>query len=165
MGVCLRYMKEESVAQDVLQESFIRIFTNIKHYNKTGSFEAWLRRIVVTSALMELRKTRKQAFKVELESNHSDQLNENAPVEIKLDEADILEMINRLPDHYRLIFNLYIIEGFTHAEIADMLDIKESTSRTKLTRARIKMQEIYLEHVEMMNTRTGSKSKEVFKIS
>jgi RNA polymerase sigma factor (sigma-70 family) len=165
MGICLRYMKDETTAKDVLQESFIRIFQNIGKYKKTGSFEAWLSRITVTSALMELRKKRKLPFHVELEQNHVEELKENVTAEMTLNKEDILEMIHELPDHYRLIFNLYVIEGYTHGEIATLLEIGESTSRTKLTRARQKMQEIYQRRSELKKRTKIEDRKEISRIS
>jgi RNA polymerase sigma-70 factor (ECF subfamily) len=165
MGVCLRYMEDEAAAKDVLQESFIRIFHNMDKYVKKGSFEAWLTRIAVTSALMELRKNKRFPFHVELEANHGNAIRENVHAETTLNEEDILAMIHELPEHYRVIFNLYVIEGFTHAEIADLLEIGESTSRTKLTRARQKMQEIYHKRNALIAQVPDEKIKEKYRIS
>lgn len=165
MGVCLRYMEDEASAKDVLQESFIRIFQNMEKYVEQGSFEAWLSRITVTSALMELRKKKRLPFHVELEANHLHEWRENVKAEIKLNEEDILEMIHELPEHYRVIFNLYVIEGFTHAEIATLLEIRESTSRTKLTRARQKMQEIYNRKSAPLKGILPEEKKEISRIS
>ncbi len=153
MGICLRYMHEEFAAEDVLQESFIRIFKSISSYKSTGSFEAWLSKITVRSALITLRKNKKLSFHLELNNNHEKHY-ENAGIEIELDEADIIKMIGKLPEHYRIIFNMYVIEEFSHKEISELLEIPESTSRTKLTRARRKMQKIYLE--------TSEKKKEIY---
>jgi RNA polymerase sigma factor (sigma-70 family) len=165
MGVCLRYMEDEAAAKDVLQESFIRIFQNMEKYVEKGSFEAWLTRITITSALMELRKKKRLPFHVELEANHIEEWRENVHAEIKLNEEDILEMIHELPDHYRVIFNLYVIEGLTHAEIANLLEIGESTSRTKLTRARQKMQEIYSRRSAPLKGIEAEEKKEISRIS
>lgn len=144
MGICLRYMGDRAAAEDVLQESFIRVFKSISKYKKTGSFEAWLSRITVTTALMELRKNKKRSFEAELDPGINGKHGQEAFVEIKMNEADILEMMDELPESYRIIFNLFVIEGYNHQEISTLLEIKESTSRTKLTRARRKMQEIYI---------------------
>jgi len=151
MGICLRYMKDEFAAKDVLQESFIKIFEGISRYENTGSFEAWLCKITVRCALMTLRKQKKFLLHAELNNTH-EEIYQDAEVEVDLDEADILEMIKQLPDHYRIIFNMYVIEGYNHAEISELLNIPESTSRTKLTRARRKMQEIYIKTMDNAQT-------------
>ena len=156
MAVCQRYISDEFTAKDVLQESFIRIFKNIGKYQEKGSFEAWLRRIVITSALMEIRKQKRDPFKSNLGMEQSQLLDQHAEVDLSLNESDILAMIHELPEHYRVIFNLYVIEGYNHKEIAALLDIGESTSRTKLTRARVKMQEIYRKKV---NWKENKKNK------
>lgn len=143
-GICLRYMKDEDDAKDVLQEGFIKIFKKIESYKPTGSFEAWLSKVVVNQSLMELRKKKKQFLIIESEILSIDQI-DNFDIEIELEEMDILEMLWELPDHYRIILNLAIIEGYSHEEISEMLKINVSTSRTKLGRARKKLQEIYLE--------------------
>lgn len=162
MGVCLRYMKDEFAAKDVLQESFIKIFEGISKYENTGSFEAWLSKITVRCALMTLRKQKKFLLHTEL-NNYREEIYQDAEVEMELDEADILEMIGELPDHYRIIFNMYVIESYNHAEISELLNIPESTSRTKLTRARKKMQEIYIK--AMKNTGITKKQPGDLKIS
>ena len=146
-GICLRYLGDEFEANDALQECFIKIFRNISLYEQTGSFEGWISRIAVNTSLMALRK-RKNRMRFleplkEIEDGFIDSI-----VESDLNEMEIIGMLKKLPDHYRVIFNLAIIEGFSHSEIAKKLDIPESTSRTKLTRARKKMQEIYLKEMK-----------------
>jgi RNA polymerase sigma-70 factor (ECF subfamily) len=145
MGICLRYMQNEFAAKDVLQDCFIRIFENITNYKPTGSFEAWISKIAVTSSLMALRKKKNGFAYLETVQEERTYLPE---IDLELNEEDILKMILRLPEHYRIVFNMSIIEGYSHAEIADILEINESTSRTKLTRARKMMQEIYLTTIE-----------------
>jgi len=165
MGICLRYMKDEFEAKDVLQDSFIKIFHSISAYQNTGSFEAWLSRIAVTKCLMQLRKNKKQNFHIDYNSNNSTDIHQEAKIEIKLNEEDILEMLKELPDHYRIIFNLYVIEGYSHSEIAELLEIPESTSRTKLTRARRKMQEIYKKRSDSTGNTAKNELSEISKIS
>ena len=145
-------MQDESSAKDVLQDSFIKIFNNIENYKPMGSFEAWLVRITVTTSLMALRK-KKNGYSF-LESFDVDNWYYEPDIELELNEEDILKMIQKLPDHYRVIFNLYVIEGYNHREIAKLLKIPESTSRTKLTRARKKMQEIYNKEVQDLKIET-----------
>ena len=144
-GVCLRYMQDEDEAKDVLQDSFVKIFKNIDKYKPVGSFESWLVRITITTSLMALRK-KKNGFSY-LDAVENDNWYVEPVVEQVLNEEDILNMILKLPYHYRIIFNLYVIDGYSQREIAELLQIKDSTVRTKLTRARKKMQEIYLQEI------------------
>lgn len=146
-GICLRYMGDEFEAKDVLQESFIKIFKNISKYEQTGSFEGWMSKIAVNSSLMALRKNKNHIAYLEPIQETIDAY--DTEIEDKLNENDIVEMIKKLPNHYRTIFNLAIIEGYKHSEIASLLNITESTSRTKLTRARKKMQDIYLKEMNL----------------
>ena len=134
MTVCRRYTPDESLAKDILQESLIRIFKNIDSYQHRGSFEAWMRKITVNCALHWLRKTY-----LERETQVAEfQTQEAIQPEIwdKLDTEDIIALIQQLPDGFRTVFNLYFIEGYSHKEIAELLQITESTSRSQLTRAR-----------------------------
>jgi len=143
LGICLRYMNDEFEAKDVLQECFIKIFKNISKYEAIGSFEGWMSKIAVRSSLIALRKNKNNLIYLE-PINKNIEWSYDSDTEFNLNEEDILKMIQKLPEHYRIVFNMSIIEGYTHAEIANLLNIPESTSRTKLTRARKKMQEIYL---------------------
>ena len=141
----MRYMKDEAPAKDALQECFITIFRNIQKYKAIGSFEGWLKRIAVTSSLKELRKKNKNLSSLTM--IYEDQLEEMSeqPVAIQNMEAkDVLDKINELPDEYRIIFNMYIIEGLSYAEIAELLDMKEASCRMRLSRARKKMHSILL---------------------
>jgi len=158
MGICLRYMNNEFDANDVLQESFIRIFKNIGNYKSNGSFEGWISKITVRSALIALRKRKSGIRFLEQVSNNEEKTYE-AEIEVNLNEEDILLMIQKLPEHYRIIFNMSVIEGYNHAEIAKLLNIPEGTSRTKLTRARKKLQEIYLKEMDDIELVSISKKR------
>lgn len=152
MGISVRYMRNTEVAKDVLQDSFIQIFKHISSFESIGSFEGWISKIVVRTALMAIRKNKNNI--VFLEPTITDNLNDKSiNIENELDENDILRMIKKLPEHYRIIFNLYIIEGYSHAEIGELMGISESTSRTKLTRARKKMKLIYAETMDGPKTK------------
>lgn len=133
-GVCLRYARNTSDAADILQEGFVKVYTKLGQFGHQGSFEGWIRRIMVNTAL---RAYQKQRF--EQESFGYERLPES-PVDpdaiSALSEAELLSLIRELPDGYRAVFNLVAIEGFSHAEAADMLGIQESTSRSQLTKAR-----------------------------
>jgi RNA polymerase sigma-70 factor (ECF subfamily) len=133
-GVCLRYARNSSDAADILQEGFLKVYTKLEQYGHQGSFEGWIRRIMVNTALRAYQKQR-----YEQESFGYEHLPES-PVDpdaiSALGEAELLAMIRELPDGYRAVFNLVAIEGFSHAEAGEMLGIQESTSRSQLTKAR-----------------------------
>ena len=134
MTVCRRYITDQSSAKDVLQESFIRIFSNIKQYKSTGSFEAWMRTITIRCALSWLKKRAAKKETVIADINVT--LSVKPAVFAQMETEAIIEVIQTLPEHFRAVFNLNIIEGYSHKEIAKLLNIKESTSRAQLTRAR-----------------------------
>ena len=135
LAVCRRYTRHRMEAEDVLQDAFIKVFDNIDNFQFKGSFEAWIRRIVINTALKNYQRKRFQQERMGLEMEAID-----LPIEpsifAHLHEEALLELIAQLPDGYRVVFNLYAIEGYSHKEIAEMLSIKESTSRTQLLKAR-----------------------------
>lgn len=138
-GVCLRYAGDKQDAEDVLQEGFIKVFKSIRKYRSEGSLEGWIRRIMVNTAL-ELHRKRSKMYPVaELEAGYA--ADSGHDLVASMGEAEILEMIQALPDGYRTIFNMYAIEGYSHREIANMLDISEGTSKSQLARARRALQE------------------------
>ena len=146
MSVCMRYARNRAEAEDILQEGFIRVFDNISKFRFQGSFEGWVRRIMVNSALKFYSK---KAFKQEfpgIESYHEQST--DPVIYSQLSEQELLNMVAELPDGYRLVFNLYIIEGYSHKEIGKMLKIGESTSRSQLTKARKMLQQKVLASVE-----------------
>jgi len=143
MGICIRYLQNEFEAKDAVQETFIKVFQNIENYKTTGNFSGWLRKIAINTSLVALRKKR-NGFAFLENTGLDEEWKYEAEIEIELNEQDILNMIQSLPEHYRIIFNLALIEGYSHVEIAKLLGIQESTSRSKLTRARKKLQIIYL---------------------
>ena len=137
--VCIRYAGDREVAQDILQDGFITLFTKLDDYKGDGSFEGWARRIFVTTALMYLRK--KDALKMsdDLEAARGMKA-ETVTQTQSLGYKELMELIMTLPPGFRTVFNLYAIEGYSHKEIGDMLGISETTSRTQLSRARIWLQ-------------------------
>ncbi len=142
-AVCLRYARHRMEAEDILQDAFIRIFDSIAQFQFKGSFEGWIRRIVVNTAL---KKYQKKSFKDECIGIDEDfNLSLEPSVYADLHEEELLNLIAALPEGYRLVFNLYAIEGYSHAEIAMMLGIDESTSRTQLLKARRTLQEKIVE--------------------
>jgi RNA polymerase sigma-70 factor (ECF subfamily) len=139
MTVCRRYARDEAMAKDVLQETLIRIFQNIGKYEHTGSFEGWMRRIAVRRSLQWLEKS---SFQHELQPvAMPDEKLIEPTIYSQLGAEEIMALLKELPDGFRAVFNLNIIEGYTHKEIAELLGITESTSRSQLTRARKLLQE------------------------
>jgi RNA polymerase sigma-70 factor (ECF subfamily) len=136
-GVCLRYYPNPHIASDILQDGFIKIFENIKSFRFEGSFEGWVRRIMVNTAL-EYHRKRSDDVKVEL---NSELLFVNEVSCLENDYKLLLEIVAGLPQQYRLVFNLYAIEGYSHAEIATLLSISESTSKSNYSRARALLRE------------------------
>jgi RNA polymerase sigma-70 factor (ECF subfamily) len=134
-GVCLRYSDNEEDAKDLLQESFIKIFKNLKQYQHNGSFEGWMRKIVVNTALERFRKTRRSLAIESEDYMNTLQLDYEHVLE-ELGYKDLMRMVQELSDQYRVVFNLYVIEGYTHKEIGQKLNIGEGTSKSNLSRAR-----------------------------
>jgi RNA polymerase sigma-70 factor (ECF subfamily) len=146
-GICVRYVNERETARDILHEGFIKVYTKIDSYSGAGSFEGWMKRIFVTSALEYLRATR--MFKSKINLNDYDETISNFDESIveKISAEEIIRCVNELPVGFKTVFNLYAVEGYSHAEIAQMLNIKESSSRSQFARARYllqtKIQELY----------------------
>jgi len=138
MTVCLRYAVDSMEAEDMLQEGFIRVFNHLHQFKFEGSFEGWMRRIVVNVCLKNIQK-RKISFKeIEIENNNQPQIAPYTYSSIGQDE--LIKLISKLPDGYRMVFNLNVIEGFSHEEIAVLLGIQPSTSRSQLVKARKMLQ-------------------------
>jgi len=140
LAVCVRYVTNRGEAEEVLMDGFMRIFERIDQYKGAGSFEGWVRRIMINEALMHLRKNKHWREEVALDET---------PIEADVTWADeqlmakdLLQLLQQLPEGYRMVFNLYAIEGYNHAEIAETLDITESTSKSQLHRARATLQRL-----------------------
>lgn len=144
-AVSLRYARSRAEAEDLLQDAFIKIFDNIEKFEGKGSFEGWMRRIVVNTALKNYSRIRFQRESVGIETLPEQDIPPS--VLSQLSEQELLQLIEKLPEGYRLVFNLVAIEGYTHAEVAKMLHIEESTSRSQLTKARQTLQR-YLRDIE-----------------
>lgn len=136
--VCLRYARHASEAQDMLQDGFIKVFDNIGSFKSNGSFEGWIRRIVVNTALNYCRKSSFKQEQIGIE-DYQDTVVKSKAVS-NLGEKELLALIQKLPDGYRMVFNLYVIEGYSHKEIGEMLNVTESTSRSQLAKSRKWMQ-------------------------
>ncbi len=138
MTVCLRYSKDQMEAEDMLQDAFIRVFKYIHQFKFDGSFEGWVRRVVVNTALKYVTKKKLKFTDTDDYNEAKNQLQSYAYS--NLGEEEILKLINQLPEGYRLVFNLNIIEGYSHDEIGKMLNIEASTSRSQLVKARKMLQ-------------------------
>ncbi len=139
MGVCLRYASNEDEALDILHEGFIKVFKNLYRYHLGTSLSSWIRRIMVNTAIDHYRKMVRQRTE-DIETAYSLSISD-ADALSQLTEKEILQTVQELSPAYRAVFNLYVLEGFSHKEIAEMLDITESTSRSNLVKARIKLQD------------------------
>jgi RNA polymerase sigma factor (sigma-70 family) len=133
-GVCMRYASESFQAQDILQEGFIKVFKYIGQFKGTGSFEGWVRRVFVNVALEQLRKKSNMYVVQDAELNLTETCCESALQ--KLMAEDIMGIVQTLSEGYRTVFNLYVVEGYAHKDIAEMLNISEGTSKSQLARAR-----------------------------
>ena len=136
LSVCVRYVNDRETARDILQDGFIKLYTKIDSYSGIGSFAGWIRRIFVTTALEYLRQNDALKQSASIEEYNNTIADENETVLDKISADDLMDCISKLPDGYRTVFNLYAIEGYSHSEIAGMLEINESTSRSQFMRAR-----------------------------
>ncbi len=139
-AVCMRYANEYNAAQDLLQEGFVKVFRSIDKFRGEGSFEGWVRRIFVNTAIEHYRKQVNLYAIVDISTKPYENYEVNALETLK--EQDIVKMIQSLSDGYRTVFNLYVIEGYSHKEIGDMLGITEGTSKSQLARARYLLQKM-----------------------
>ena len=138
-GVCLRYVRNREDAEDVLVGGLFKVLTNIHSFKGAGSFEGWIRRIVVNEALMFLRK--KHNFRMTIEISNVE-LKSDVTIEDELAAQDILNLLEKLPTGYRTIFNLYVVEGYKHREIAELLGISINTSKSQLILAKKRMRDL-----------------------
>jgi RNA polymerase sigma-70 factor (ECF subfamily) len=150
-SLCLKYSKNYAEAEDNLHDTFITVFSKIVQYNNKGSFEGWLKRIAINTALQGYRKD-VGVYDIVNESNIED-------VSVAIDDEDInidflLKIIQELPNRYRLIFNLYVLDGYSHVEISELVNISSGTSKSNLARARL----ILKEKIEVYKAKSNSQS-------
>lgn len=141
--VCLRYARHELEAQDMLQDGFIKVFDNLAQFRSKGSFEGWIRRIMVNTSLNYCRKSSFKQEQIGI-ADYQDKVVSSKAIS-NMSEQELLKLIQQMPDGYRLVFNLYVIEGYSHKEIGEMLNISESTSRSQLAKSRKWMQNLLTE--------------------
>ncbi len=138
-GLCLRYAPDYHAAEDLLQEGFVKIYYNIYKYNGSGSFEGWMKRVFINHAIEQLRKTDRHFSPEDIDKTPETVTGGNDIIN-KLNMDDLLSLVRSLPTGYRTVFNLYVIEGFSHKEIAEMLNVTEGTSKSQLARAKTMLQ-------------------------
>ena len=152
-GICMRYARSAFEADDIFQEAFIKVFTNLKNFKMNGSFDGWIRRIVVNTAIDQYKKNLVHQNHVQYETV-SDRDLSIASFDHQLHEEDLLKILEKLPHGYKVVFNLYAIEGYSHKEIAEMLNITEGTSKSQLSKARRFVQNL-LPQTELKDNGTG----------
>lgn len=138
-GVCLRFAKNQMEADDILQDGFIKVYLNLKSFRNEGSLEGWIRRTIVNTAINLYKKNAKYLKDIEIEKAGIVHDHEEGAVD-KISAKELLELIKELPTGYKMVFNLNVIEGYTHKEISNLLDISENTSKSQLSRARQTLQ-------------------------
>lgn len=139
-GICLRYSYTREEAKDILQDGFIKVFTKMSQFGNTGSFEGWMKRVFVNAALQHYREHKK--FMNESDVSIANNTAQPANIIENISRDEILNAMNELAIGYRTVMNLYVIEGYNHAEIAEMLGISEGTSKSQLSRARGLLQQL-----------------------
>ena len=142
LGICMRYCKSRVDAEDVMQDGFLKVFSQVHKFRHEGSFEGWIKRIMINAAIDNYQSNLRLSFvqdsgnlieNIDLAEENGD---EDMPDELNISRETLMAMIQELPDGYRMVFNLFAVEGFSHKDIADMLGITESTSKTQLLKAR-----------------------------
>jgi len=145
-GVCLRYAGNAEEAQDILQDGFVKVFKKLSSFRGEGSFEGWIRRIFVNTAIEHFRRKRylqpvTEKEEATLEGNYLSVLD-------NLAEKDILDLVRQLSPGYRTVFNMYVVEGYTHKEIGEIMGISEGTSKSQLSRAKVILQEMVKDFID-----------------
>lgn len=154
LSLCRRYVKDDYQAEDVMTNGFLKVFSKIAQFKEEGSFEGWIRRIMVNEALNHLRKQRHLYVEVDI-SNLADNVDYSF-YENTLDVEDLMSYIDQLPVGYKTVFNLYAIEGYSHKEIGEMMNISINTSKSQLSRARKLLQKYILDNdKELKQTNHG----------
>jgi len=154
MAICYRYANRSEDAKDLLQEGFIKVFDKIEKYNFEGSLAAWVKRIMVNNAIDYYRKQKKKfAFSdtyIEAENIPDSALEDESPFEV-VSSKELMEMVQALPPAYRTVFNLFVMEDYSHGEIADELGISEGTSKSNLSKARRNLKKMVLTKLKRAN--------------
>jgi RNA polymerase sigma factor (sigma-70 family) len=153
-GLCYRYVKDPMEAEDILVTAFMKIFDKIDQFKNEGSFEGWIRKIIVNESLTHLRRNRSMYLETELEQ--ADREPDYDHLSDHLETEDLLNIIQELPAGYRIVFNMYAIDGYSHKEIAEQLGISENTSKSQLSRARVYLQKKLVENDWVSNQKISN---------
>ena len=136
LGVCLRYAVDKAEAEDILQDSFLKIFASVKDFSGTGSFIGWMRKIAVNTAITHYHKNLKYRYHIDIEEYVSTETGVTSFEEDFFTSEELYKVLNELPTGYRMVFNLYAVEGYKHKEIAEILGIDTNTSKSQYSRAK-----------------------------
>jgi RNA polymerase sigma-70 factor (ECF subfamily) len=152
-GVCLRYAKNREEAEDIMQEGFVQVFKSLHNFKFAGSFEGWIRKIMVYCAIAKYRGKSKLHSVLNIESENIISY-ENEDILSRLGKKELLQMVQDLPPAYRMVFNLYVFEGLKHREIAQQLDISEGTSKSNLHDAKLILQRAVTDSMKIANQKS-----------
>lgn len=147
MAVCTRYAYTSFEAEDIFQEAFVKVFKNLGSYQGKGSFEGWVRYIFINTAINHYNKNKKHYYQADAE-DQQEVSSQEADAMSRLTHQEMLDLVQKLPDGYRMVFNLYVIEGYNHREIAEMLGINEGTSKSQLSKAKALLKKSILNLLE-----------------
>lgn len=156
MGLCLRYTKDKDDALDVLQDGFIKVFLNLKHFGNKGSLEGWMRKIMVNTAIDFYRRNKKSLLFADseyVEKNAEEVTEENNNEEefLSISASEIMEAVQQLTPAYRTVFNMYVVDGYTHKEIAEQLGINEGTSKSNFAKAKKNLKKVLAKKTKVVN--------------
>jgi RNA polymerase sigma-70 factor (ECF subfamily) len=147
MSICMRYVNNEAEAISVVNDGFLKVFKNVKKYDFEKPFKPWFRKILVNTAINQLKKQKK--FKMEVQMQEANNISTQEDALSKISYQELMALVQSLSLAYRTVFNMYVIDGFKHQEIADKLGITVSTSKSNLTRARAKLQGLVTEKIQI----------------
>jgi RNA polymerase sigma-70 factor (ECF subfamily) len=136
LGVCMRYAKDVQEAEDIMQEGFVKIFLNIKEFKGEGSIVAWMRRIMINTAITHYHKMKKHRYHDDLDEVKETKFDDQQWGDSDFSREELYNIIQRMPEGYKMVFNLYAVEGYKHREIAEIMGIDENTSKSQFSRAR-----------------------------
>ena len=145
LGIATRYTKNSDEAHDILQETFIKVFNNLNKYKSSGSFEGWIRRICVNTSLDYIRRTKNLRLNDDVEDIEYKLTSTHENVLDKMAAEDLLDVLNELPEGYKAVFNLFVIDGYSHKEISEQLEISINTSKSQFSRARQLLKKLIIE--------------------
>lgn len=151
MSICMRYTTDREEARDVLHEGFMKVYKNLHLYEPQRPLEVWIKRIMINTAIDHYRKNKKEPYHVDIDQAYAESDPSNITAIHQISAEEIIKLVQELSPAYRTVFNLYVIEGYTHNEIAEMLHINVGTSKSNLAKARYRLQELIKEKLPDYN--------------